>query len=239
MNDGNIGYQSQWGQDRFVDEVVFRGRTGGVFVEIGAHDGVTLSNSYALEKKRGWSGLLVEPLPARAEECRKRRTATVVQGCVTRTAGTQTFTFVEGSDQLSGLGEFFPSGHRERIAHEPGSGKVRQLAVDCFTFGDLMRRHGIERIDYCSIDTEGAELDILESIDFASFRPTCLSVEANGNDLAIWRLLAKQGYRLVEFLGEDMMFVTREQAQSMPRVGLLRRWKYLRRALRNSRRRAG
>jgi len=36
---------------------------GGYFVDIGAHDGITNSNSYIFEKYFGWSGICVEPNP--------------------------------------------------------------------------------------------------------------------------------------------------------------------------------
>ena len=54
-------------------------RDGGVFIEAGANDGVRQSNTYFLEKKRGWTGLLVEPVPELAAECRKNRRAAVVR----------------------------------------------------------------------------------------------------------------------------------------------------------------
>ena len=39
-------FHSQFGQDKFLDEKVFKGKTGGFFVEVGAHDGVFLSNTF-------------------------------------------------------------------------------------------------------------------------------------------------------------------------------------------------
>ncbi|HLH13625.1 MAG TPA: FkbM family methyltransferase, partial [Solirubrobacteraceae bacterium] len=55
-------------------------RDGGFFVEAGAHDGFTQSNTYWLERFRGWRGLLVEPMPELATEARlSRPDATVVQ----------------------------------------------------------------------------------------------------------------------------------------------------------------
>src|SRR5262249_22987803 len=56
-------YKSQNMQDVFLDRWVFRGLEGGSFIDIGAHDGVTYSNSWFLEKKRGWRGVCIEPNP--------------------------------------------------------------------------------------------------------------------------------------------------------------------------------
>jgi len=55
------GFYSQCGQDKWLIENLFAKKTDGVFVDIGAHDGVTLSNSFYLESL-GWSGVAVEPM---------------------------------------------------------------------------------------------------------------------------------------------------------------------------------
>ena len=56
----------QHGQAKFLDMVVFKGRvTDGFFVEAGADDFTTDSNTLFLEVIRGWTGLLVEPNPIR------------------------------------------------------------------------------------------------------------------------------------------------------------------------------
>ena len=49
------------------------GREDGVFVEAGANDGVSQSNTLLLERSHGWSGLLIEPVPSFAERCRRNR----------------------------------------------------------------------------------------------------------------------------------------------------------------------
>lgn len=39
-------------------------KTGGTFLEFGAYDGITFSNTYLLEKNFGWTGLLIDPIPS-------------------------------------------------------------------------------------------------------------------------------------------------------------------------------
>ena len=90
------GYYSQNGQDVFLDESVFRGQEKGVFIDIGANDGVSLSNSYFFENDRGWTGVCVEPQPDKFESLQKARTSLCIQGCVTDTAGTAEFLAVSG-----------------------------------------------------------------------------------------------------------------------------------------------
>ncbi|MDA9981739.1 hypothetical protein N9H39_03180 [Gammaproteobacteria bacterium] len=63
-------FQSQAGQDRWVVETL-KGKKNGFFLEIGASDGVNLSNTYALERELGWTGCCVEPNPMDYAKLRK------------------------------------------------------------------------------------------------------------------------------------------------------------------------
>ena len=55
-------------------ELFFGKRSDGYFVEVGAFDGDSFSNSSCLAD-RGWRGLLIEPVPAFAQQCRSRHAA--------------------------------------------------------------------------------------------------------------------------------------------------------------------
>ena len=58
---------SQYGQDKWLDTVLFKGMLGGFFIEAGADDFVLDSNSLLLELQHGWTGLLVEADPGRGK----------------------------------------------------------------------------------------------------------------------------------------------------------------------------
>src|SRR5205823_12423666 len=72
---------SQLGQDKVVDEYL-RGKRNGVFVDIGAYDGVTFSNTLMLENERDWTGICIEPLPDVCAALRKNRRCICVQACI-------------------------------------------------------------------------------------------------------------------------------------------------------------
>src|SRR5687767_14863567 len=95
---------SQFNQDRFLETEVFKGKRGGVFVDIGANDGITLSNTYFFEKYRDWTGICIEPIPAVFEKLRANRKAICVNGCIAPSNGTAEFLWVSGAaEMLSGL----------------------------------------------------------------------------------------------------------------------------------------
>ena len=55
---------------------------GGFFIEAGAYDGFRQSTTYYLEKFRGWSGLLVEPIPELARAASKERSVPVINAAL-------------------------------------------------------------------------------------------------------------------------------------------------------------
>jgi hypothetical protein len=72
-------YESQYRQDRYIDYLLKRS-SGGIFLDIGAYDGITISNSYFFEKKRNWTGICIEPVPHLAEKLKLNRKC-VVENC--------------------------------------------------------------------------------------------------------------------------------------------------------------
>ena len=215
-------YSSQYGQDRFIDETVFKRKTHGTFVEIGAYDGVSFSNTYALECFRNWSGICVEPIPERFKMLAANRTAKCYQACVSDKPGNVEFTVLEGDndrEMFSGMKESFTA-RNEKMIEDPHLA-IRTITVPAVTFDSLMADRGFQQVDYISIDTEGHEFAILKTIDFPRFRPGCLTVEENGRFFAIKRYMAKWGYRVVEKLGADLVIVSEPIAAEMRGIGLL------------------
>jgi FkbM family methyltransferase len=216
---------SQFGQDQFIDEHVFAGKSAGFFIDIGAHDGVSLSNTYRFEKYRNWTGICVEPMPETFARLRAQRACRCIEGCIAPAPGRLQFTIVTGyGEMLSGLSAAMDPDHARRIDDtiRTHGGQKRTIDVPCYTFNDVMAEAAVGDIDYCSIDTEGCELDILRTIDFARYRPVCFSLEDNHHYRAINRALAPQGYRLVEKLGTDLIYVRDDQTRRMKPVGLLK-----------------
>lgn len=112
-------FYSQFKQDKFLHQKVFNGKREGVFVDIGAHDGVSFSNTYFFEKSLGWKGICVEPIPEVFERLKNNRTAICFQGCICDKYETASFLRVKGyAEMLSGILENYDPKHVERIHNE-------------------------------------------------------------------------------------------------------------------------
>ncbi|MBK8726813.1 MAG: FkbM family methyltransferase [Holophagaceae bacterium] len=204
-------YHSQIGQDQFLYEKFFQGRTGGIFIEIGAFDGVTYSNTCFFERHLGWTGLCIEPLPSAFDALQKNRTARCYNCCVSDFEGVADFLDVDvlhESKMFSGLLENYDLRQVERIRSHVQSQRILQVQVR--TLNGLLEENGLAHVDYCSIDTEGSELKILGSLDFSRFTFDYFSIENNYSDARCQRLMDANGFELIHvFGGYDQLYARR------------------------------
>lgn len=198
-------YASQLGQDQLLNEQLFKNKKYGVFVDIGAHDGIAFSNTYFFEKELGWTGLCFEPLPHVFERLKNNRTCACINACVGKAEGRAPFICVTGySEMLSGLLATYDPRHFERLQREVGlyGSSYKIIDIPVHLLENMLKQHGITHIDYLSLDTEGGEFEILQTIDFSLFDISAITVENNYADKRIKELLEKQGFTLVTLLKE-------------------------------------
>ncbi len=207
-------YYSQCDQDRFLDQEIFRGYRRGVFVEIGAWDGVDLSNTVFFERERKWTGLAIEPLPDRYQQLVANRTCKTLNVAISETEGEAEFLAISGpTSMLSGLVDTYDPRHVNRIEREAANlGATKTvLRVPTRRLDSLFREHGLTRIHYLSIDVEGAEFACLRSIDFNAVYIDVIGFESNYRDALppILEFLKARGYTQLPFPeGECFMIRT-------------------------------
>jgi FkbM family methyltransferase len=168
-------------------------KKGGFFVEFGATDGVTLSNSWLLEKSYGWDGILAEPARCWHTELRANRTCKIETNCVWSKSGEQLEFNETSSQELSTINVFSGSD-----GHSSDRQNGNKYLVETITLTELLEKHNAPReIDYLSIDTEGSELTILSNFDFKKYNINLITVEHNFTDARnkIYDLLSTNGYK--------------------------------------------
>jgi FkbM family methyltransferase len=202
-------YYGQFGQDRSANEKYFKDMSNGTFVEIGAADGIALSNTYFFESELSWNGMCVEPNPDSFVKLKHNRKCLCVEGCVSDTPGEAKFLHLSQVALLGGLVDKYDPRHLERVQQElqQCGGSSKEITVQCYTFNDLMKNHGMSHVNFLSVDTEGGEYEILASIDFSKYMIDVITVEDNYGDPRFLPLLASKGFALAERKGCDLMFV--------------------------------
>jgi FkbM family methyltransferase len=184
-------------------------RNDGLFVEVGAYDGISFSNSSCLADA-GWNGILIEPIPRFAQACRDRYHGNariqVVDAAVGDTAADVEFTIagpftstnddvIRGYERLDWAKEAVKNSTRLT---------VRQRILD-----EILAASGAEgkAIDVLIVDVEGAEASVFAGFSLEKWMPTMIIVELShthpdlhdisAGDAAVQRSIANAGYAVV------------------------------------------
>lgn len=159
-------------------EVFFSRRLNGVFVEVGAFDGYTFSNTWGLAK-RGWRGIYVEPIPKYANQCRKNhaehRDITVVEKIVSSQSGRKETLFLAGTLSTTSSDQI------ENYKLQPWSEKhvsTKQIVVDTISLNDLLEELKVTAgFDVLVVDVEGTEEFVFAGFDLSRWKPRMIIVE--------------------------------------------------------------
>lgn len=200
---------SQHKQDILLDNDIFGKKNNGVFVEVGAFDGITFSNSFFFEKYRNWTGLCIEPITKRFEQLLTNRTCACENVAISVKEGELEFTWAEGdfeTEMLSGVAH--DAMNNERISKNIQSEKhnLQLIKVRVVPAQQLFDKHKLKQIDYCSIDVEGHEIEVLKSIDFKKTEIHVFSIEMNHSFGQCELHMMQNGYVFVRTIGPDAIF---------------------------------
>lgn len=164
----------------------------GSFVEIGANDGFTLSNTVYLEEHFGWNGLLVEANPQYRDSLKRRKSKSVMSAVVEQEGYYEFCT----AGLYGGVAEFLDKTHEKRTQN------AGTITVFGTTLERILEENGVQAIiNFISIDVEGGEVPIVEQMcRLRNYRFVCGCIEYNARQedyQRITRLLNESGYRLV------------------------------------------
>jgi FkbM family methyltransferase len=176
----------------------FGGRREGMFVDVGAHDGITFSNTYLLEQQ-GWRGVCIEPNPDVYPTCWvNRRKSVCIMSAVGEREGIATL-HRDVSGLFASLVSALPVLEVDRIS-------VRTHTLDGLLDG---LEWVVPKIDFISIDVEGMELAVLRGFDVARWQPRVLIIEANTDDARaeLVHYMGTLGYAFARAYNQNCIFV--------------------------------
>lgn len=220
-------YKSQFGQDRFVEQYIKSDR--GSFVEAGAWDGSSISNSYHLEVGLGWRGLLVEPLRRFFPAMHSLRPGSHCFNGVLSPSEEENLPnalYLEAGDRsgvikwmdpraVDDIERFFSSRPSEVTLSWLPNANINRL---------LAWAH-LDHVDYFSLDIEGGELEIIKSLRLATTREMgpkdgvtvdLFGIEDNYNGGMDYNEYLKNfGYIRLGHLGPDYFFLHEEKLEAL------------------------
>ncbi len=204
------------GVENKLKEEFFCGARDGFFVEVGANDPEQLSQTWHLERL-GWRGVLVEPQPALAQKLKEQRRAAVFAcACSSPQNAGKMLPFQVSGIHSSLNPDFFVAGMR----------KDAMIEVPVRTLDDVLTQaQAPVPIDLLSIDVESHEIDVLNGVTLAHWRPRLILIEDLAFSLRLHRLLRSRGYKWVRRTGLNGWYVPATSPLSVSAFG---HWQFFR-----------
>jgi FkbM family methyltransferase len=170
----------QMWQDAWVISHLPSPNVDNYFVDIGAAYPRKYSNTYLLQFKFGWSGVLVEPNPYLVEDLRQERLAqnvTIVQSAVGQKDGKADFLEFGPLSSLIESSNLDIYGDLRKKHRSEGA---ETFSVDVVNPKTLLRNVAAPKnISLLSVDVEGLDLEILKAFPFSEFNVHLVCVEHN------------------------------------------------------------
>lgn len=190
----------------------------GFFIEAGANDGISQSNTFLYEKEFGWNGLLIEPNPLKCLQCKNNRPNSIVENyaLVSNSYGNDhidgDFTHEGYADSLISMvldeGDWCDDILRD--AKKTKKKNFNIIKVPAITIDKLLEKHNIKKIDFFSLDVEGYEISALNGFDIEKYLPTYMLIETTtleDRKKVIFEYMQNKNYKVVEQLsGNDYLF---------------------------------
>lgn len=182
----------------------------GTFLDIGANDGITLSNTYALVLG-GWRGLLVEASPRAygrlLENMPFENDLTIINVAVGSYDGE---IVLHESGELLGKGDVaLVSSTKQDEVHRWDSLKIpfEDRKVSCVTFKKLLEQTKFKKFDFISMDIEGMELEVLPQMDFNELECKLACIEFNGKEQEKYdAIMLPFGFKLIHQNAENLIY---------------------------------
>ena len=182
-------FHSQFEQDKYLEESVFKGFKNGFFVDVGAHDGISINNTLYFEKYNNWTGINIEPIKSVYDRLIVNRPTNInLNLAVCNNDGTTEFYCNVGyTEMISGIKDNFDQRHLNRLMNEnQQNGSTTELiTVNTKKLETIFDENNVKRVHYLSIDVEGAEFEVIKSINFDKVFIDVIGFENNYNDVSV------------------------------------------------------
>ena len=173
INPRNVRFYSQQDEDKYIIQYLLKEKINdGIYLEIGACDGLIYSNTKTLEDYFGFQGILIEPQPNYFKKLQENRgNKNELYNCAVSDSDLDEVEFI-GNNPEGGIVEKI---NTDLLKYNWNSYKVKNIKMK-----NVLKNSNFNYIDFMIIDVEGAELSLLKSLDF-SFPIFCIIIEAHSN----------------------------------------------------------
>ena len=205
-------FYSQCSQDKYLENKFFKGYKNGFYVDVGAHNGIDINNTLYFERNNNWNGINIEPIKKIFDSLVKNRPNDININCaVCNHNGETEFYLNEGyTEMLSGIKDNYDKRHLERLNNEniDNFSTTQIIKVITKKLDTIFDENNILHINYLSIDVEGAEFEVIKSINFDKVFIDIIGFENNFIDVSIPIIifLENNGFKL-DIISDDIFMI--------------------------------
>ena len=182
-------YYSQDKQDMFLEEKVFKGHKNGIYVDVGAHDGININNTLYFEKYNNWTGINIEPIKKIFDNLVINRPNNINLNCAVcnNDGETDFFCNTGHTEMISGIKHTMDVRHLQRTEYENNimGSTTEIIKVNTQKLETIFDQNNITHVNYLSIDVEGAEFEVIKSINFDKVFIDVIGFENNYTDVSV------------------------------------------------------
>jgi len=196
-------YAKSWsleGEDMILRRIFENKKSAGFYVDVGAHHPKKYSNTYHFYRM-GWMGINLDAMPGSMKKFYSSRSRDInLEIPIAENEQTLTY-YMFNEPALNGFSKSL-SESRNGIDgyHIEATTRLTTRRLD-----DILGQHlpPKTKIDFMSIDTEGFDLQVLQSNNWIKYRPTIILLEILGKEFDALenalehQFLYKQGYKII------------------------------------------
>ena len=189
----------------------------GFFIEVGGADGYTQSNTWYLEKYKNWKGILVEPNPDSAEQCRNNRPNSsvfnyaLVDKDYTETEITMLRRVVyQGDPGLMTATKDSPlRSNSEWMQPTTSMDTTEEFTISTSTLDDVLESLDVINVDFFSLDVEGYEVQVLKGLTLEKYLPKVMLIEWHDDIQTILDVVSNTHKMTEQLTKHDYVFTLR------------------------------
>jgi FkbM family methyltransferase len=190
---------AQSNEDTGAYHSYFWNKRDGLMLESGALDGKHLSTTSFFVYGLGWRAIHIEPSPLSYQRLIENRPESLnINSAMCKETRSLRYAIHPEHPAVNGIWEFMSNDFKN--AWYKGFDPSSFPMINCRPFSSLMALFGITHIDFWILDTEGAEYEVIQTVDFSKIQIDVIAVEADGRDQAkdnaVRQHLLANGYRL-------------------------------------------
>jgi FkbM family methyltransferase len=204
-------FYSQFEQDKFLQNNIFKSLKNGFYVDVGAHNGINGNNTLYFQENHNWNGINIEPIKSVYDKLVINRPNDInLNYAICNFNGKTDFLCNIGATEvISGIKNFYDFRHFQRLINENNiyNSTTQIINVTTKRLETIFDEYKISHVNYLSIDVEGAEFEVIKSINFDKVFIDVIGFENNYHDksIPIINYLIDNNFYILQFSADIFM----------------------------------